>query len=46
MVEMLNATVAKIECGLRRPSVDFVVNLVNFLDTIVNYIILREEIKK
>ena len=23
-------TVAKIECGLRRPSVDFVVDLVNF----------------
>ena len=39
-------TVAKIECGLRRPSVDFVVNLVNFLDTIVDYIILGEEIKK
>ncbi|RHQ54579.1 hypothetical protein DWY31_09685 [Dorea sp. AF24-7LB] len=31
---------------MRRPSVDFVVNLVNFLDTIVDYIILGEEIKK
>ena len=39
-------TVAKIECGLRRPSVDFVVNLVNFFDTTVDYIILGEEIKK
>ena len=33
-------TVAKIECGLRRPSVDFVVDLVNFFDTTVDYIIL------
>ena len=39
-------TVAKIECGLRRPSVDFVVDLVNFFDTTVDYIILGEEIKK
>ena len=39
-------SVAKIECGLRRPSVDFVVNLVNFFDTTVDYIILGEEIKK
>ena len=38
-------TVAKIECGLRRPSVDFVVDLVNFFDTTVDYIILGEEIK-
>ena len=30
-------TVAKIECGLRRPSVDFVVDLVNFFDTTVDY---------
>lgn len=39
-------TVAKIECGLRRPSVDLVVDLVNFFDTTVDYIILGEEIKK
>lgn len=39
-------TVAKIECSLRRPSVDFVVDLVNFFDTTVDYIILGEEIKK
>ena len=39
-------TVAKIECGLRRPSVDFVVDLVNFFDTTVDYIILGEGIKK
>ena len=39
-------TVAKIECGLRRPSVDFVVDLVNFFDTTVDYIILGDEIKK
>lgn len=39
-------TVAKIECGLRRPSVDFVIDLVNFFDTTVDYIILGEEIKK
>ena len=39
-------TVAKIECGLRRPSVDCVVDLVNFFDTTVDYIILGEEIKK
>ena len=39
-------TVAKIECGLRRPSVDFVVDLVNFFDTTVDHIILGEEIKK
>ena len=39
-------TVAKIECGLRRPSVDFVVDLVNFFDTTVDYIILGEESKK
>lgn len=39
-------TVAKIECGLRRPSVDFVVDLVNFFDTTVDYIILGEKIKK
>ena len=39
-------TVAKIECGLRRPSVDFVIDLVNFFDTTVEYIILGEEIKK
>ena len=29
-----------------RPSVDFVVDLVNFFDTTVDYIILGEEIKK
>ena len=39
-------TVAKIECVLRRPSVDFVIDLVNFFDTTVDYIILGEEIKK
>ena len=31
---------------MRRPSVDFVVDLVNFFDTTVDYIILGEEIKK
>ena len=39
-------TVVTIECGLRRPSVDFVVDLVNFFDTTVDYIILGEGIKK
>lgn len=39
-------TVAKIECGLRRPSVDFIVDLVNFFDTTVDYIVLGEEIEK
>lgn len=39
-------TVAKIECGLRRPSVDFIVDLVNFFDTTVDYIVLGEKIEK
>lgn len=39
-------TVAKIECGLRRPSVDFIVDLVNFFDTTVDYIVLGEEAEK
>ena len=39
-------TVAKIECGLRRPSVDFIVDLVNVFDTTVDYIVLGEEIEK
>ena len=38
--------VAKIVCSLRRPSVDFVVDLVNLFDTTVDYIIFGEEIKK
>lgn len=39
-------TIAKVECGLRRPSIDFIVDLVNFFDTTVDYIVLGEEIKK
>lgn len=39
-------TVAKIECGLRRPSVDFIVDLVNVFDTTVDYIVFGEEIEK
>lgn len=45
-LDVSSNTVAKIECGLRRSSVDFVVDLVNFFDTTVDYIILGEEIKK
>ena len=38
--------VAKIVCGLHRPSVDFVIDFVKFFYTTVDYIILGEEIKK
>ncbi len=31
--------IAKIECGLRQPSIDFVVDCVNFFDTTVDYIV-------
>lgn len=37
---------AKIVYGLHRPSVDFVIDFVNFFYTTVDYIILGEEIKK
>lgn len=32
--------------GLRRPSVDFIVDIVNLFDTTVDYIVLGEEIEK
>ena len=38
--------VAKIVCSLHRPSVGFVVDLVNFFETTVDYSIFGEEIKK
>ena len=31
---------------MRRPSVDFIVDIVNFFDTTVDYIVLGEEIEK
>lgn len=45
-LNVISNTVAKIECDLRRPSVDFIVDLVNFFDTTVDYIVLGEEIEK
>lgn len=38
--------VAKIVCSLHRPSVGFVVDLVNFFDTTVDYIILEKKSKR
>lgn len=42
--------IAKIECGLRQPSIDFVVDCVNFFGTTVDYIVrgkkLEDEIDK
>ena len=41
LVEKLNVsqnTIAKIECGLRRPSIDFTIELAEFFETSVQYI--------
>lgn len=32
--------IAKVECGLRKPSIDIIVDCVNFFDTTVDYIVL------
>ena len=41
LVEKLNVsqnTISKIECGLRRPSIDFTIELAEFFETSVQYI--------
>ena len=41
LVEKLNVsqnTIAKIECGLHRPSIDFTIELAEFFETSVQYI--------
>lgn len=43
LAEKLNVsqnTIAKIECGLRRPSIDFLIELSAFFDTSINYLVL------
>ena len=43
LAEKLNVSqnmVAKIECGLRRPSVDFLIELTEFFETSIHYIVL------
>lgn len=43
LAEKLNVsqnTIAKIECGLRRPSIDFLIELSVFFDTSMNYLVL------
>ena len=43
LAEKLNVsqnTIAKIECGLRRPSVDFLIELAEFFETSIHYIVL------
>lgn len=42
LAEKLNVsqnTIAKIECGLRRPSIDFLLDLAEFFHTSVNYLV-------
>ncbi len=52
LAEKLNVsqnTIAKIECGLRRPSIDFLIELSMFLNTSINYLVLGihpEDIEK
>ena len=43
LAEKLNVSqnmIAKIECGLRRPSVDFLIELAEFFETSLHYIVL------
>ena len=43
LAEKLNVSqnmIAKIECGLRRPSVDFLIELAEFFETSIHYIVL------
>ena len=43
LAEKLNVSqnmIAKIECGLRRPSVDFLIELAEFFETSIHYILL------
>ena len=45
LAEKLNVSqnmIAKIECGLRRPSVDFLIELAEFFETSIHYIVLGE----
>ena len=42
LAEKLNVsqnTIAKIECGLRRPSIDFLIDLSRFFNTSINYLV-------
>lgn len=42
LAEKLNVsqnTIAKIECGLRRPSIDFLIELSMFFNTSINYLV-------
>ena len=42
LAEKLNVsqnTIAKIECGLRRPSIDFLIELSMFFNTSMNYLV-------
>ena len=43
LAEKLNVswnTIAKIECGLRKPSIDFLIELSLFFETSINYLVL------
>lgn len=43
LAEKLNVSqnmIAKIECGLRRPSVDFLIELAEFFETSLHYIVI------
>ena len=43
LAEKLNVSqnmIAKIECGLRRPSTDFLIELAEFFETSIHYIVL------
>ena len=43
LAEKLNVsqnTIAKIECGLRRPSIDFTIELAEFFETSIQYLVL------
>ena len=43
LAEKLNVsqnTIAKIECGLRRPSIDFLIELAEFFETSISYLVL------
>lgn len=43
LAEKLNVSqnmIAKIECGLRRPSADFLIELAEFFETSIHYIVL------
>ena len=43
LAEKLNVSqnmIAKIECGLRRPSIDFLIELAEFFETSISYLVL------